>query len=112
MADVVALHDRLLDACRKQQAKGQVIASCPVLDGECCPLQAVALEEAGSFGLMAYPWEAGPCKMLGISREQAWNFLCGFDGKEPGAYQMSGRDGVPSDLQFYTLGVLMREELL
>lgn len=110
--DLVALHDKLLVASRRQQAKGQKIVSCPVIDGECCPLQAVALEQAGSFGLMAYPWESAPCLMLGISREQAWNFLCGFDGKISGAYQMSGKDGVPSQPEFFTLGTLVRAELL
>lgn len=112
LEEYIRVHERILRACRAYQATGGKITSSPLFDGEACPMQAVCMERAGGFGLMWYPWDVGPAHELGISREQVWNFICGFDGKSAGSYHMSGKDGVPSVPELYDLGAFMRTELL
>ena len=112
LEDYIRVHERILRACRAYQATGGKITSSPLFDGEACPMQAVCMEKAGGFGLMWYPWDVGPAHELGISREQVWNFICGFDGLEPGAYQLSGKDGSASEPPYFHLGATLRDELL
>lgn len=112
LEDFIVLHERISRACQKYVAGGGKIASSPVVDGEACPMQAVAMEGPGAFGMMWFPWDVGPAQVLGISREWVWNFICGFDGKPAGLYHMSGKDGVPSVPELYDLGALMRSELI
>jgi hypothetical protein len=111
------LKARILRACRVMEAKGHKVVATPAgIDGEFCPMQAVCMEKVGGWGLMWYPWDEGPMKELGISREEVWNFIEGFDGKKPGTYKGSGIaaliSGMPTHPVLYHLGQELRLELL
>jgi hypothetical protein len=113
MSKILEVHDTLLSAARKLQAEGSKIVRQPVLDGECCPVQALALARHGSFGLMGYPWDRLPALELGITRDQLWNVIAGFDDRPPGSYTgTGGKEDGPSHPDFYQLGQLLAAELL
>ncbi len=90
-------------------ARGESVVARPCgIEGEVCPMQAVCMEKVGGWGLMWYPWDEGPIHELGITRQQVWNFISGFDGVELGQYKASS---TTEDLDFCEMGKSVRAEL-